>query len=341
MIPITASPPTLLPQNVTRLARSKSVPLHPVHLTRTQSRRSASLPSVFQFKPLPPTPQEMPSQHVPPSSRPTFHLAIDASDPEEYTCPHNLASTDSGDPDIVAVPSIPVHPLLHNPSITEREASRRYHALAELLSTELGYLLDLRTLVSVYTPPSLSVPNLRHPSQVYLRLLPVLKNRSSLPLAPGSSSNPTIGYFARPPPVHGLHSQFASLRTHSHPHLGGSTYSVTSAHPGDSHPSAPALPHSTPARMEKCTMRHLFSASDLDAITRNAEEILEFHESIVHQLRQVVSPFGISMSSRDILIENSGQSHRNSPINVNRAINAVSTVFVDYVRPSLSHSFIL
>ena len=163
MIPITASPPTLLPQNVTRLARSKSVPLHPVHLTRTQSRRSASLPSVFQFKPLPPTPQEMPSQHVPPSSRPTFHLAIDASDPEEYTCPHNLASTDSGDPDIVAVPSIPVHPLLHNPSITEREASRRYHALAELLSTELGYLLDLRTLVSVYTPPSLSVPKLKTP----------------------------------------------------------------------------------------------------------------------------------------------------------------------------------
>jgi hypothetical protein len=152
MIPITASPPTRLPQNVSRLARSKSVPLHPVQL----SRRSASLPSVPQFKPLPPTPQEMSSQHVPPPSRPTFHLAIDASDPEEDTCPHNLGSTNSGDP-----AQVPDHPMLHNLSITEHETSRRYHALAELLSTELGYLLDLRTLVSVYTPPSLSVPKIK------------------------------------------------------------------------------------------------------------------------------------------------------------------------------------
>jgi hypothetical protein len=87
-------------------------------------------------------------------------------------------------------------------------------------------------------------------------------------------------------------------------------------------------------------MRHLFSASDLDAITRNAEEILEFHESLVHQLCQVISPFGISMNSRDILAENGDQSHRNSHIDVHRAINAVSAVFVDHVRSSLSHGFL-
>ena len=151
MIPITASPPTLLPQNAPRLARSKSVPLHPVK--PTPGRRSASLPSVAQCKPLPPTPpsfpQQMPPQHVPPRSLPTFHLAVDASDPEEDTRPHNLASTDSSDPDTAALPPIPDRPLLHNSSVTERETSRRYHALAELLSTELGYLLDLRALVSV------------------------------------------------------------------------------------------------------------------------------------------------------------------------------------------------
>ena len=106
-------------------------------------------------------------------------------------------------------------------------------------------------------------------------------------------------------------------------------------HSAESHPSGSTLPHSIPARVEKCTTRHLFSASDLDAITRNAEEILEFHESLVHHLRQVVSPLGISMSPRECLVENSTHSHCNSPADVHRAINAVSTVFVDHVRDSL------
>ncbi|KAF8557013.1 Dbl homology domain-containing protein [Imleria badia] len=193
--------------------------------------------------------------------RPTFHLPSDTEDDPRHSTDHDSAV----------------------------DAARRYHALSELLGTELGYLLDLRTLVSVY-----------------LRLLPVLKNRLSHP----PSSNPTIAYFARPPSSHGLY-------TYSNPHLAGST-------------SGPAVPHPIPPRVEKCTTRHLFSASDLDAITRNAEDILEFHERLVHRLRQVVSPFGISMTPRESLSENSDQSHRNSPIDVNRAISAVSSVFIDH-----------
>ena len=159
---------------------------------------------------------------------------------------------------------------------------------------------------------------LRHPltlHKVYLRLLPVLKTRSSLPSA--SSSNPTIAYFPRPPSIHGLHS--ASLRTHSHPHLTVNTH------------------HSIPSRAEKCTARHLFSASDLDAVTRNAEEILQLHETLVHSLRQALLPLGISMTPGEII----NQSHGNSPIDVHHAISVVSTVFVNHVRAVLSHAFLL
>ncbi|KAF8138471.1 hypothetical protein EV363DRAFT_1314013 [Boletus edulis] len=81
-----------------------------------------------------------------------------------------------------------------------------------------------------------------------------------------------------------------------------------------------------PTRVEKCTTRHLFSASDLDAITRNAEDILEFHEKLVQRLRQLVSPFGISMTPA----QNNGHSHHNLLIDVHHVINAVSTVFIDH-----------
>ena len=161
--------------------------------------------------------------------------------------------------------------------------------------------------------------------QVYLRLLPVLKNRSSLPHQ--SPSHPTVAHSARPPSVHGL-------RTHSHPHLASGTRSVTL--PGEQ----PFVPPPIPPRVEKCTTRHLFSASDLDAITRNTEDILDFHERLVYRLRQVVSPFGIFMAPRESPPENSEQSHRNSPIDVHRAINAVSSVFIDHVRHLSSRAFL-
>ncbi|KAF8450526.1 hypothetical protein L210DRAFT_2394516 [Boletus edulis BED1] len=182
---------------------------------------------------------------------------------------------------------------------------------------------------SRYTLYNLSLSETEPPCQVYLRLLPVLKNRSSLPLSHGSSSNPAIAYLARPPSIQVLYSQPTAFRNYSHPHLARSTYSVTT-HPGDSFPSGSALSHSMPTRVEKCTTRHLFSASDLDAITRNAEDILEFHEKLVQRLRQLVSPFGISMTPREIPAQNNGHSHHNLLIDVHHVINAVSTVFIDH-----------
>ena len=122
MIPITAAPP-----NVPRLARSKSLSYaSPIHAS--PNRRCASLPPMSILPPTPPS-NTIPIPNETPS-RPTFHLAIDTSDNEDDT---------------------------HNPSIIARECSRRFHALSELLSTELGYLLDLRTLVSVNITPSVTV----------------------------------------------------------------------------------------------------------------------------------------------------------------------------------------
>lgn len=303
MSPITAAPPSL-PLNAPP-SRSVSLPVCPRPISPHSKRRSASVPPMTLS---PPTPS---SRH-----RPTFHLAVDASDPEPDS---RSNSTHRSGPHTAP-------PLL----VSDREAARRHHALSELLSTELGYLLDLRILVSVSIHPSFLVSGINS-SKVYIRLLPVLKYRSS---AHGlaSSSNPTIAYFSRPPSLHGIHS----LRTQSHPHLSGSTCLVTLTHPDESDPSGPAYSHSIPVRVEKCTTRHLFSASDLDVITRNAEEILGFHERLVRQLRHVVSPFGISISPPDILTESSAQSHSSSPKDLHRAINAVSTVFVDHVRSPLS-----
>ena len=39
-------------------------------------------------------------------------------------------------------------------AMEDRKRARRYHALLELLTTEVGYLMDLRALVSVCVPPA-------------------------------------------------------------------------------------------------------------------------------------------------------------------------------------------
>lgn len=278
-----------------------------------------------------PTPSNLPKQHPGAARRsPPPPCPLNATAP----APHSTSpSTPVLATSQAQTPATPTPPT----STSQNARPQGVTMLLQSSSPQSWAIFSTCAPSSRYTRhPLLAFLTLRLSPQVYLRLLPVLTNRSSLPPSHGASSNATIGYFPRPPSTHGLHSQPASLRTHSHPQLGSSTYSVTS----ESHPSGPALPHPTPARVEKCAMRHLFSASDLDAITRNAEEILEFHESLVHQLRQVVSPFGISMSSREILSENGIQSLLNSSIDVHRAINAVSTVFVDHVRPLLPRAFL-
>lgn len=42
-------------------------------------------------------------------------------------------------------------------------------------------------------------------------------------------------------------------------------------------------------------MRQIFSTADIDLITRNAEDILNFHEQLVHELQTLVSSLGFPM----------------------------------------------
>ncbi|KAF9226616.1 hypothetical protein BS17DRAFT_775898 [Gyrodon lividus] len=309
-------------------------------------KRRASLPPIVLSKPLPPIPRsasqahprppppglklvESPHRWDPigsrrleqciPGRRPeklsppaisrgkaVFHLTLDGSDREDDGRGENpLMHSDSSEPDSAVITIIPQLPLLDKkPHSRERENSRRYHALSELLSTELGYLLDLRILVSVY-----------------LRLLPVLTSRPSPSPLHGSSSNLSLSHFSRSS-TYGIYPLAASLRAQSYPHLSGSTQPTSAPSPTES--SGPNPTSMLGRDKDKYAIRHLFSASDLDAITRTAEEILEFHEKLVRELRTVVSPFGFSMTLGGKPDENHGQSHA-----VQCAINAVSAVFID------------
>jgi hypothetical protein len=46
---------------------------------------------------------------------------------------------------------------------------------------------------------------------------------------------------------------------------------------------------------DKSLVRQIFSTADIDLITRNAEDILKFHEQLVDELRALVSPLGFPM----------------------------------------------
>ncbi|KAH7887609.1 hypothetical protein F5I97DRAFT_859415 [Phlebopus sp. FC_14] len=250
-------------------------------------------------------------------TRPVFHLALDGSDREEDGQAENgLVRSDSSDPDSAVVALIPSLPLLENQAPTrEKEHLRRYHALLELLSTEAGYLLDLQILVSVY-----------------LRLLPILRNRPSSP----SSSNLSISHFSRSPSTPGLSPFNATLRAQSYPHLCGSSQQLPAPLWTEIYGSAPPTAYALPVKeREKSSVRHLFSTEDLDAITRNAEDILNFHEKLVDELRTAVSPFGISMSSEGISDEGNAAQQRSpedavSSDDVRRAVNAVSIIFINH-----------
>ncbi|KIL00040.1 hypothetical protein PAXRUDRAFT_8466 [Paxillus rubicundulus Ve08.2h10] len=361
----TSTPPTPPPNFIYRSKTGTPHPMSPHVTTSTSlpdatvaegsaisspiaRRRRASLPLIALSKPLPPIPLSSPQTHQSPappalklaatqpsrdpvrsprteryipqprlekfSPRPisqgkaVFHLVPDNSDREDDgRGEHTLVRSDSSEPDSAVIAVIPELPLLDKkPPNRVRENSRRFHALSELLSTEVGYLLDLRTLVSVY-----------------LRLLPILTNRPVSTLH-GSSSNLSLTHLSRPSSTYAIHPLTTSLRTQSYPHLSGSTQLTSAPSPTESH--GPCAISVYPGRdRDKYAIRHLFSASDLDTITRNAEEILEFHERLVRELRTVVSPFGFSMSLGGKPDVNHAQSHA-----VQRAINAVSAVLIDH-----------
>jgi hypothetical protein len=73
-----------------------------------------------------------------PYPRAVFHIPQDPEDNEEESSK-----------EVPAEPSPPVEPREHHDPEAAKDYVRRYHALMELLTTEIGYLIDLRVLVTV------------------------------------------------------------------------------------------------------------------------------------------------------------------------------------------------
>ncbi|RDB22756.1 hypothetical protein Hypma_010025 [Hypsizygus marmoreus] len=166
---------------------------------------------------------------------------------------------------------------------------RKYHALRELLETEVGYLLDLRALVTVY-----------------LRILPTLICRTPVPTPFSRASS----------------SFTSSPWINSHSHLHGSLPS-SSTTLSDS--SAPQSINST----TKSAPRYLFTNQEVEALTRNAEEVLQLHEHFVRELRIEMAPLGFEMPAHERLEESQLYQKRQKKAlqNTDAAIRAVSTKF--------------
>ncbi|KAF7355462.1 DH domain-containing protein [Mycena sanguinolenta] len=150
---------------------------------------------------------------------------------------------------------------------------RKYHALMELLSTEVSYLADLRAFFSIY-----------------LCHLPTLCRTPSTTFGRGSSS-----------------------RNSSYTHLPKT--SVLSDH--GLHPLTTI--HTKP----KPVARPIFTSSEVDLLTRNAEAVLQLHENFVEELRTAVFPLGFPMELSRVGPLDEKELIRN----IDAAVGKVSTMF--------------
>ncbi|KAG6880356.1 hypothetical protein C0992_007767 [Termitomyces sp. T32_za158] len=136
---------------------------------------------------------------------------------------------------------------------------RRYHALKELLDTEVGYLLDLRALVTVY-----------------LRIIPTLVSRP----APSTT-------FGR-----------ASQSFASSPWVNSHSYAAAAAAASVSDSCATStLSSSQSKEIQKSTTRYLFTSLEVEMLTRNAEEVLQLHEQFMRELRKELIPLGFHLEA--------------------------------------------
>ncbi|KAF9076821.1 hypothetical protein BDP27DRAFT_1442203 [Rhodocollybia butyracea] len=179
------------------------------------------------------------------------------------------------------VSSSTIKPVANREKI--KDDTRKYHALLELLSTEVSYMQDLRILV-----------------EIYLRQIPTLTLKRS------QSSSST---FVRNSSFSALSRASSSVHLSFHDNNGLQNISSISAN-----------------EREKSPARHIFKNLEIDMLTRNAEEVLQFHENFVEELRQQMAPFGLRMelpserSSDEEIMEGSVE-------NIDASIALVSTKF--------------
>jgi RhoGEF domain len=93
-------------------------------------------------------------------------------------------------------------------------------------------------------------------------------------------------------------------------------------------PEAQNASFSTPVSAKessKTQSRYLFTDSEIEALTRNAEEILQLHEHFVRELRAILEPLGFTMDQ-----DYQDDSHQHID-NLDAAIRVVSTKFATEV----------
>ncbi|TFK43735.1 hypothetical protein BDQ12DRAFT_718928 [Crucibulum laeve] len=144
---------------------------------------------------------------------------------------------------------------IHYPRAT-KDVIRKFYALKELLSTEIGYLMDLKAL---YT--------------IYLYNLPTVASRSP---TTSSSIRASMSFTAGP-----WMNSYSQLQAQN-----------PSSPNADPQKLAP-LTSLAPARESlKSTARCLLSDSDIALLTRNSSELLRVHEEFVNALQEALEPLG-------------------------------------------------
>ncbi|KAG1840092.1 hypothetical protein DFJ58DRAFT_811222 [Suillus subalutaceus] len=239
--------------------------------------------------------------------KPLFHLPQDGSDKEDDTKLKKLNNYHKNLPEGEESSSEAAdHPLqAKDDLIGSKDDVRKCHALLELLSTEVGYLFDLKVLVTVYLRllPSLTTRLPHHPSS---SLGMSHFSRSSSPAFNPPSSNPAV----RAQSIYRLSTPVPFSPCENIPHIVNGPSGVTK---------------------EKSLMRHVFSPADLDLITRNMEEILKFHEQLVCELRALVSPLGFPMildgASGGVTIMQKEYTRNLETLHL--ALDAVATKFIE------------
>lgn len=122
--------------------------------------------------------------------------------------------------------------------------------------------------------------------QGYIRQLPTLSCRPSA----HTSSSTSLSPFARSPTSSFMISPLsASSRTNSHSHMAliSPNSSLTISEGQNSTLSTPAK--------DKNTTRYMFTDQEIELVTRNIEDILQFHEAFVAELQRALSPLGFCM----------------------------------------------
>ncbi|KAL4247062.1 hypothetical protein ABKN59_001356 [Abortiporus biennis] len=152
----------------------------------------------------------------------------------------------------------------------EGHKTKRYHALMELLNTEVGYLLDLRVLVSIYLE---QLPTLR------VSLAPSLSRSSASAISIAS-----LG-LGRPFP-----SSWSSLS--SHPQQSSNSLSSNLGPPTEASQSSSSSHESSEPSSYDSTSRSILTEKDIGLIRRNAEDIVALHESFVRELKNDLESMG-------------------------------------------------